>query len=103
MCTLDLSAYVAPATGIAYLTGASLARSRPVETSKMAASNSSTSSTAVMAASKYRVHFGITLDLELLAYVKSLNPFVDSVQWTVIAAKMQEITGMPFNTRNVRN
>lgn len=88
MRTLDLGAYVAPATAVAYLTGASLARSRPVETSKMAASDSSTSGTAVMAANKSRVHFKIALDLELLAYVSSLNPFADPVQWTVIAAKV---------------
>lgn len=69
----------------------------------MAATDSKTSWSVVMAASKSRVHFGIALDLELLAYVRSLNPFADPVQWAVIAAKMQDITGMPFIARNVRS
>ncbi|KAH7949297.1 hypothetical protein HPB49_007312 [Dermacentor silvarum] len=77
--------------------------SRCRELKNMAATDSKTSGSVVMAASKSRVHFGIALDLELLAYVRSLNPFADPVQWTVIAAKMQDIAGMPFNARNVRS
>ncbi|KAH7949097.1 hypothetical protein HPB49_005106 [Dermacentor silvarum] len=69
--------------------------SRCRELKNMAATDSKTSGSVVMAASKSRVHFGIALDLELLAYVRSLNPFADPVQWTVIAAKMQDIAGMP--------
>lgn len=77
--------------------------SRCRELKNMAATDSKTSWSVVMAASKSRVHFGIALDLELLAYVRSLNPFADPVQWAVIAAKMQDITGMPFIARNVRS
>ncbi|KAH7970661.1 hypothetical protein HPB49_013511 [Dermacentor silvarum] len=77
--------------------------SRCRELKNMAATDSKTSGSVVMAASKSRVHFGIALDLELLAYVRSLNPFADPVQWTVIAAKMQDIAGRPFNARNVRS
>lgn len=79
MCTQDPRTCVAHATAVACLTGGSLARSRPAEstTDKMAASDSSM--VAMAANTKSCVHFCIALDLELLAYVRNLNPFTDPV------------------------
>ncbi|KAK8778282.1 hypothetical protein V5799_020377 [Amblyomma americanum] len=53
--------------------------------------------------SRNRVRFGINLDLELLAYVRSENPFQDAMQWTNIASKMQGIAGRSFTVRAVRD
>lgn len=69
----------------------------------MVTTNCSKSSSVVMAASKSCVHFTIALDMELLAYVRSLNSFTYPVQCTVITVKIQELRGMPFNARKVRN
>lgn len=77
ICMRDPCTCVARTKAVACLTGGTLAWSRPAEstTDKMATGNSSIVDMA--ANTKSRVHFCVALDLELLTYVRNLNP----VRW----------------------
>ncbi|KAL1467776.1 hypothetical protein MTO96_041936 [Rhipicephalus appendiculatus] len=49
-----------------------------------------------------RVQFNPAIDLEMLWYVRNVNPFRDHREWTNIASRMQDLTNMPFTNRTVR-
>ncbi|KAH9384194.1 hypothetical protein HPB48_026187 [Haemaphysalis longicornis] len=49
------------------------------------------------------IRFIIHIDLEVLAYVRNLNPFKDPMEWTGMASKMEELLQPPFTARAVRD
>ncbi|KAH7965549.1 hypothetical protein HPB49_008701 [Dermacentor silvarum] len=49
-----------------------------------------------------RVKFSPAVDLDMLSYVRNVNPFRDQREWTHIAAKMQDLTNQPFTSWTVR-